>query len=906
MRKELELIEQIESYLMNKLSGPDKITFEVKMQANAGLELKVEFQQNLAEGIRRMGLKNDTVNARKKYQSQRILKSIGIALAIIATLVAATYYYYVNSSQKMEEPVNTNMENMVVEAKAIVIPENDTLSSDANAYLNQELFEIKTDRDTVIESENGIVVFIPAHAFETGNDQVDFLIQEALKPADVLYAGLNTMTAEGEELETGGMFYFDAFAEGERVELSKKLTVDIPSDPNKTGMQLYDGVENEEGDLLWTNPKLFTKPLIPVEITELDFYPRGYEAKMEVWGYLNKQFKDSLYYAFANECGVDDRSGLVLTGNAETHQTHRYSRSVINGVDSISNTYDTLFGGDALLNDDLEYPCLECGVNPASVKTIWNSKFNNTNLATKEFEERMPFIHQTCNNSILEIYINNLDKNLCTVDSMAMRMLSGNNRRIFSNFALKGHGQVKVTTNAQQKLNDYYTIKKQALQQAIAITYANYWDKEDSLNSALSNKEREATYREMENKGIASQKELEFNTNEIYAQLGMKKPVPRSREPVVFNNNIAALNMTASTGEEITSPITPIRANRPFLRANINRTGWKNIDCLMSVSMVREDAKIRGYNERTASVNYSSMTLRVNNAEKYDRVNVYVVPKSFNSYVKLNPMSGEYAYQLNDKLAYTAIAVAWNSEGMFYANIPATPGISAMPLAAISKTDWEGNIKASLGNINNMTEELDYLQYAQKDQDRKNTNNAKRNLRNKARPFVFPCQCVLLEQDVEIVPDSSMLLNRNGNSNDARTALSLPQDLIQVNEDINNQANPAVFDAPQVDPFFKGGTEKLDDFIANNARFPKNLSDKENGTVFVEFTVNKKGKILNPRVRKGLTRRIDREALRIVSEMPDWEPGTLNGKAVEMIMTVPIVLSKLDNKQQKTRTFLDE
>ena len=60
--------------------------------------------------------------------------------------------------------------------------------------------------------------------------------------------------------------------------------------------------------------------------------------------------------------------------------------------------------------DMLDFPCTECGVNPASVKTIWNRKFNNTNLATKEFEERMPYIHQTCNNSILELYINNLDK----------------------------------------------------------------------------------------------------------------------------------------------------------------------------------------------------------------------------------------------------------------------------------------------------------------------------------------------------------------------------------------------------------------------------------------------------------------------------------------------------------------
>ncbi|NOQ70588.1 MAG: hypothetical protein GQ574_01220 [Crocinitomix sp.] len=838
MRKELEIIEQIENFLMNKLSGSEKTAFEAKIAADAGLKSEVDFQQDLVEGIQRMGLKSDTIKARKKYRTQRFLKATGITFVIIAAIAAAAFYYTKNTEgawsflSSNEPTIETNSENVVEEVALIVIDANDTLSSEANAYLDQELFEIKTDRDTVIESEEGIVVFIPANAFETENDQVDFLIQEALTPADILYAGLNTMTDDGEELETGGMFYFDAFADGERVPLQKELTVDIPANPDKTGMQLYDGIENEAGEILWTNPKPFTKPLVPVEITELDFYPKGYEPQLEKWGYLNKQFKDSLYYSYADECGegntyleevvVDDAyllgkrlfemncaschfpdkdmTGPALKGSrkrwidnsseenfyafiknspAAIESGDPYANEIssfdaslmspqavdnqsidwifeyierfeISQSNAMSNVLqvDTLDASDALLGDIGDIDCVECGVNPASVKTIWNSKFNNTNLATKEFEARMPFIHQTCNNSILELYVNNLDKNLCTIDSMAMRRLSGSNRKAFSNFALKGQGQVTVTTSAQQSLNAYYALKKQALQRAITKTNAAFWAEENRQNAEMNRKDQEARNRNSESNRRLNKQEIEFNTREVYAQLGMRKPRPRLTNPIVFNSTTSSSNFavapiiaTDPIIETPAWPTTPINPNRTFLRTNIRSTGWKNVDCLMSLSTIRENAKIRGANGRTATVKYSKMTVTVADASNYDRLNVYAVSNKFNSYIKLTSNKGNFEYKLNDKLSYSVIAIAWNSDGMFYKNIDGAPGTSAIQLSPITKAEWEGEIKANLGNINSMTDELNYLEYAKKDQNRKNKNSAKRNLRNKARPYVFPCKC---------------------------------------------------------------------------------------------------------------------------------------------------------------------
>ncbi|MBK6527722.1 MAG: hypothetical protein IPG07_20530 [Crocinitomicaceae bacterium] len=118
---------------------------------------------------------------------------------------------------------------------------------------------------------------------------------------NILIAGLSTITADGQELETGGMFYVDAFVNGNRVDLKKELTVDVPSGEPKNSMQLYNGEKNASGEIVWNNPKPLESFLNPVEITTLDFYPPDYEASLNKMGYSEKAFMDSLYYSFAAE-----------------------------------------------------------------------------------------------------------------------------------------------------------------------------------------------------------------------------------------------------------------------------------------------------------------------------------------------------------------------------------------------------------------------------------------------------------------------------------------------------------------------------------------------------------------------------------------------------------------------------
>ena len=579
------------------------------------------------------------------------------------------------------------------------------------------------------------------------------------------------MTLEDEELETGGMFYFDAFADGERVNLKKELTVDIPANPDKIGMELYDGIMNDADELRWTKPKPLIKPLIPTEITDLDFYPEGYEPKMEEWGYLNKAFKDSLYYSFATECFADDLE--VGEDNVEVPDVHSVQEipvdSKIGGEDINVPNIQRVQRSSVLplgmfmpipqdeLDDAIEVivdsACIDCGVNPASVKTIWNKKFNNTNLATYEFEERMSYIHQTCNNAILELYTSNLDMNLSEVDALAANRLGGSLRSKFQSFAAREDGKVEVSSAAQKHLNKYYKRKRLALQRAIELTNANYWQEQTRLNSQTIKKKAEATLNNEQANVELNKAELAFNTTRVYDDLGMKKPRRPVSNPVTFGNGSSRdYRMPVDMVMGAAAPLLrPIQSQRNILRANVNSLGWKNVDCLASATQGRLNAKIKG-NGRTTEMSYSDMAVELESEQDYLAVNVYVVPKEINSYVKLKPVRGDYTYRLNDNLNYELIVIAWDAYSFYHYREDASKGKSIVELNKVSRDEWENQIKVNLASINQLGEEIDYLDYAKKDIERQNENSIKRGLKDKARPYVFPCECTASE--VRIVEEN--------------------------------------------------------------------------------------------------------------------------------------------------------
>jgi protein TonB len=90
-------------------------------------------------------------------------------------------------------------------------------------------------------------------------------------------------------------------------------------------------------------------------------------------------------------------------------------------------------------------------------------------------------------------------------------------------------------------------------------------------------------------------------------------------------------------------------------------------------------------------------------------------------------------------------------------------------------------------------------------------------------------------------------------------------------------------------PHFPGGENAIISWISANIKYPVDAAKKNiTGEVLVNFVVGNNGKIKNVKVEKSVNPLLDAEAIRVVSSMPDWEPGTQGGKSVEVNLKVPI------------------
>jgi protein TonB len=98
-----------------------------------------------------------------------------------------------------------------------------------------------------------------------------------------------------------------------------------------------------------------------------------------------------------------------------------------------------------------------------------------------------------------------------------------------------------------------------------------------------------------------------------------------------------------------------------------------------------------------------------------------------------------------------------------------------------------------------------------------------------------------------------------------------------------------VFIAVETMPEFPGGTAAMMDYLSKSVKYPSDaLAVKITGKVFVSFVINEKGKVTDVKVLRGIGTSCDKEAIRVVNEMPDWKPGVQNDEAVKVKYTLPI------------------
>ena len=95
-------------------------------------------------------------------------------------------------------------------------------------------------------------------------------------------------------------------------------------------------------------------------------------------------------------------------------------------------------------------------------------------------------------------------------------------------------------------------------------------------------------------------------------------------------------------------------------------------------------------------------------------------------------------------------------------------------------------------------------------------------------------------------------------------------------------------------PEFPGGDGAMIEYIRSEFKYPEGKTHFQ-GRIFSTFIVDKNGNVRNAciiqsKTTKGDPKSAELEVLRLISKMPKWNPGRLNGSPVNVRYSLPISL----------------
>lgn len=312
------------------------------------------------------------------------------------------------------------------------------------------------------------------------------------------------------------------------------------------------------------------------------------------------------------------------------------------------------------------HPVTVRGIDPASVKAFWNKDYNNTILATREFEKRMRVIHTTCKQAVLDLYIKNLDKNLWQIDEMASKLLDGDLKRKFQDFARLKNGKVKSDARQVAYLTKYYNKKYEAAKRILK----NNLEAQRKLEYA-----KEVLKETVEGKAFQRQEkllkeEIELNTKEVYKQLGIN-PVKQEM-----------------AGKEFIKP--------PVYTASVSSFGWKNIDRLTEERQTFTISE----NGKTAKITYDLVLVKLKEPQRFDRVMAYLLPDKLSSFMKMKEVDNVFEEQLNKNIHYNLLIVGYEHDDICYFTQPDIKKglIENIVLSKIHKKDFDQRINGLFSN----------------------------------------------------------------------------------------------------------------------------------------------------------------------------------------------------------------
>lgn len=682
-----QIVRIIDQYLTGKLSPEDKIVFEERLKSEPKLQRETNLQRHVMETAKRAAQRQWVKQAGKSYHFRKKMINSGIVVAIAAGLTFAVIAI-VSKNSHNGTPANLGLMEKAVEEKL-----NSTLFFPNLAVERKVL----NSADTVIFLSDGTMLSVPDNAFlldgkEFHGEKI-IQYQVARNASDIVKSGLSTMS-DGKLLETGGMFSLDGYAPGgKKLQINPKVGVyvEFPVNGPTENMQLFEGKTGQNGIVNWINPTPLERKPVSASMVDLDFYPPGYEAKLnELKWKKGKQQRDSLYLSF-EENDTTDSSTKNVDNFASL--TEAEINMIFDYIDSQSSYDDGRPSGK------------QNHIPPSKVLAFWNPKFDNTILATKDFEKRMQAIHKTCNPLVLSMYLDNLNSELWKTDERVARMGYSE----FSAFAAERVGKIDLTDAHQRNLEQFFDARLNEIRERAKNDRAFAQRLKEAYNKQLNGIRNDQSLKDAQRWKQNYQDEWELNYVDCLRQLGKK------REKVGFT----------------------LRSGAPVY----------NLDRFVSEqTLTRSSGKFYDKGTgKTAEICYDPLSFEIENTDKYQKLFIYLLPDKLHSFERVPVSAGKASYNLNRLISYKAVVVGIGENGYFLKQLgKVSPGkIGNIALTKVSEAELDKVLNGLDANRIEMqafgAAEIDWLRAEQKDFKVQRLRMEQAKFRNTLLPIVYPC-----------------------------------------------------------------------------------------------------------------------------------------------------------------------
>ena len=149
----------------------------------------------------------------------------------------------------------------------------------------------------------------------------------------------------------------------------------------------------------------------------------------------------------------------------------------------------------------------------------------------------------------------------------------------------------------------------------------------------------------------------------------------------------------------------------------------------------------------------------------------------------------------------------------------------------------------------------------------------------------------VLSDIIDIVEDDITVEDNILNlEDDANLGVEVMDYVSEVEEEVVEEES-IPFALVEKKPSFMGGdANTFSAWVNQHLEYPEVARENGvSGRVMLQFTVNPNGSVTDVKVLRGVDPALDKEAVRVISSSPKWEPGRQRERAVKVTYTFPVV-----------------